>query len=112
MVLGSRTANVHFRLGCSGPRTFVTILLRNRPSGLSGSPRGLPSGLARGRRTAVRGQSYSACLEYLFPKFPGIKHVYTFLGGKKFHFCCQLVLLENSFSQHQHVGRPALSSID
>lgn len=89
MVLGSRRANVHFRLGCSGPLTFVTILLQNRPSGPSGpsgSPCGLPSGLARGRQTAVRGQSRSACLEYLFPKFPGIKHVYTFLGGKRIPF--------------------------
>lgn len=34
-----------------------------------------------------------------------------FLGGK-FHFCCQSVPLENSFSQHQHVGRPGSCSVD
>lgn len=42
MVLGKRRANVHSRLGCSGPMTFVTILLQKRPSWLSGSLRGPP----------------------------------------------------------------------
>lgn len=71
-----------------------------------------PFGLVWLRLPAARGWLHTTCLEYLFRRvIPRDKACLSFLGGK-FHFCCQLVLLENSFSQHQHVGRPALSSVD
>lgn len=91
MAQGDRRADVHSRLHCFRPLTFMTTLWRKRLTRDQG-------------RLPVAGEGVGACTPSVI-HMSGIpipkgnsqgSSMFILFWGKKFHFCCQLVLLENS----------------